>query len=461
MRNRHNPSRGVLLVLLCLGAAAAQADDSLYLNEFMASNGSVLADGAGQYDDWIELYNAGPVALDVGGMFLTDDSDEPAQWQIPTDRPDLTTIPAAGYLLIWADGDASDTELHANFKLSSNGEEIALFDTDGATLLDRVLFGKQTGNISMGRHPDGGLDWAFMTMPTPGTANTTAYAGVVANVAFSVEHGFFTEPFTVTLTSATSDAQIWYTLDSTTPGRNAEGQFVGTRYEQPIPIDGTTVIRAVATRPGWKDAPLAARTYVFAIDVQQQLYPPPEPEPEPETPPPARRRPGFTDPVESPEEPIITDLVSEPLDPALEAALAALPSVALVIEPNDFFDAETGINANPLGRGVEWERPVSVEWIDPNGGLSFQINAGLRIHGGVSRAGTSSKHSLRMLFKSAYGPSTLEAPLFPDSNVTQFDSLVLRGTVHDAWGLAMGQTAQYLRDQFSRDTVRDMGRLTP
>ena len=453
MRDRRRLSQWVPIILLCAGTALAQTENSLCLNEFLASNGTVLANEAGQYDDWIELYNGGSSAINLAGMFLTDDREDPARWPIPSDRPDVTVIPPGGYALVWADGTTDGAGLHANFKLSSDGEEIALYDTDGVTLIDHVVFGEQSGDVSFGRCPDGGSDWAFMTAPTPGAANAEAYAGIVEAVTFSVAHGFFTEPFTVTLATATPEAQIWYTLDGTTPSGDSDESPSAVRYDQPIPVDGATVIRAVATKPGWKDSSLTARTYLFAADTQVQLYPPEEPDPD------IRHRYGGDEPSDTTEEP-----EDESLDPALEAALQAIPSVSLVIEPNDFFDSEIGIDANPSERGVEWERPVSVEWVDPNGAVSFQVNAGLRIHGGASRR-SSSKHSLRMLFKTQYGPPTLDVALFDDTDVHCFNSLVLRGTLHDSFslGTARGseETAQYLRDQFSRDTMRDMGRLTP
>ena len=136
----------------------------------------------------------------------------------------------------------------------------------------QIIYSKQGGNVSFGRYPDGGPDWAFMTAPTPGAPNTQAFAGAVEDISFSVEHGFFTEPFTVTLTTDKPDAQIWYTLDSTTPCRNADGQFEAILYDRAIPVDGTTVIRAVAVKPEWKDSTLSSRTYIFFSDAQWQVY---------------------------------------------------------------------------------------------------------------------------------------------------------------------------------------------
>ncbi len=444
MRSIAHPTWWMLILLGFAPVLNAQPPSAVCLNEFLASNATTLADSEGRYSDWIELYNPAPTPADVSGMFLTDDADEPARWRIP----DGTIIPAGAFLLIWADGNADADALHAGFKLSAEGEQVALFDADGATLLDRVVFGPQRTDVSFGRYPDGASDWAFMTTPAPAAANAPPYHGVVSHVTFSVDRGFFDAPFTLALATDTPDARIWYTLDATTPCPNPDEAFTTQLYDEPIRIDRTTVVRAIATRPGWKDSEQTASTYLFPTDIQKQWYSPPQP-PASNAP----RRPGVAAPPQATDPP--ADL---PLDPNLEAALRAIPSVCLAIEPNDFFDAKIGINANPMGRGLAWERPVSVEWIDPDDRISLQTNAGLRIHGGASRSTGTPKHSLRLLFKSDYGPSTLEAPLFSDTDVTQFDSLVLRTTLHDSW---LGGYGQYLRDQFSRDTIRDMGRLTP
>ena len=66
----------------------------LVINEFMADNGSTLADEAGEFEDWIEIHNTGLVALDAGGMCLTDDLADPCQWRIPNG----TVVPGGGFL---------------------------------------------------------------------------------------------------------------------------------------------------------------------------------------------------------------------------------------------------------------------------------------------------------------------------------------------------------------------------
>jgi hypothetical protein len=193
------------------------------INEFLASDSPSLVDGRGQQEDWIELYNSGPIPVDISGMYLTDDLSEPDKWHIPDQETALTTIPAGGFALIWADNDIHDPGLHANFRLSTEGEQIALFDADGVTLVDLVAFGPQSADVSFGRYPDAGPGWGFMAAPTPGASNRQTFADWVADVTFSVEHGSYDQPFTVVLATATEGAKVWYTLDGRRPSLPKNG----------------------------------------------------------------------------------------------------------------------------------------------------------------------------------------------------------------------------------------------
>ena len=55
----------------------------LVINEMMASNSTAIADGEGEFDDWIEIYNPGPSAVDMAGMVLADNGNT---WTIPYRR---------------------------------------------------------------------------------------------------------------------------------------------------------------------------------------------------------------------------------------------------------------------------------------------------------------------------------------------------------------------------------------
>jgi len=61
---------------------AGVTGEGLFINEFMADNDNVAVDEHGDYDDWIEIYNSEPTAIDLGGMYLTDDLEDPTKWMI-------------------------------------------------------------------------------------------------------------------------------------------------------------------------------------------------------------------------------------------------------------------------------------------------------------------------------------------------------------------------------------------
>ena len=148
----------------------------LYINEIMARNRSTIADEAGEYDDWIELYNSASHPILLDGMFLSDELGDSTKWRLPA-----TTIPAHGFLLIWADGDAVSAEiellyigeLHANFSLNAETETVALFESreNGNALIDAIEFAAMEADISYGRNPDGGVELEMFKTPTPGASN--------------------------------------------------------------------------------------------------------------------------------------------------------------------------------------------------------------------------------------------------------------------------------------------------
>ncbi len=139
------------------------------MNEFMASNDATIADEEGEYDDWLELFNHGAEAVGLAGLFLSDDFTEPEKWPLPP-----VTLQPGEYLLVWADDDEEQGQLHTSFKLDADGEELGLFASPAlySMPVDTVSFGSQTSDISRGRYPDGTGTWQLMAEPTPGEPNT-------------------------------------------------------------------------------------------------------------------------------------------------------------------------------------------------------------------------------------------------------------------------------------------------
>ncbi len=138
----------------------------LVINELMADNETVIADPAGDFDDWIEIYNTSPTdTVPVGGLYLTDNLQNPYKWVLPD-----TTILPSGFLLVWCDDEVTQGKMHAAFKLRASGEEVGLYHHDGVTPIDTLTYPDQQEDMSWGRYPDGVDDWGVRE-PTPGDNN--------------------------------------------------------------------------------------------------------------------------------------------------------------------------------------------------------------------------------------------------------------------------------------------------
>ena len=444
------PLLALMWITYLIGSANA-AETTLVINELMASNNTTIQDPQGQYDDWIEIHNYGDDAIDIGGMYLTDDLSAPTKWRIPANNPAATTIPAGGYLLIWADNDTTNAGLHANFKLDAAGEEIGLFDSDGATPIDSVTFGEQAGDISYGRYPDAGDYWQAFGSPSPAAQNIGAYEDFVSDIEFSHERGFYDESFYLTLATETEDAIIYYTLDGTEPfDITGGGRFPrGTVYTGPISISETTCMKAIATKTGWMPTRIKTHTYIFVEDVIRQS--------------PTGQAPGPGWPLGV----VNGQTIDYGMDPDvvndrrykdfMDDALLAIPSISLVTELENLFDSSKGIYVNARRLGRTWERPVSVELINPDSSEGFQIDAGLRIRGGYSRNTSNPKHAFRLFFRAEYGQTKLRFPLFEDEGVSEFDNVDLRTAQNYSWSYDGSSKNTMVREVFSRDVQRDMG----
>lgn len=141
----------------------------LQVNEVMASNATFLEDPVepGEFPDWFEIYNPALEAVDIGGIYLTDDPLDPTKYAIPAGF----SIPGQSHLVFFADDDGTQGPDHTNFKLSGPGEAVAIYDRDGVTELDSVTFGPQVSDVAYARYPDATGPWDFVPVPTPGQPN--------------------------------------------------------------------------------------------------------------------------------------------------------------------------------------------------------------------------------------------------------------------------------------------------
>ena len=183
----------------------------LVINEWMASNQTSLADPAdGDFEDWIELYNSSAVTADLSGWFLSDDPSDPFKFQVP----DGFSIPAGGFHLSWADDEvvqndlAVRPDLHVAFKLDAGGESILLSAPDG-TLVDRVDFGAQSPDKTMG---NSGGEIVALANPSPGAINGVPAIDPVVSFVLNEDEVVFTvttEPGFLYVAEVSEDLDSW------------------------------------------------------------------------------------------------------------------------------------------------------------------------------------------------------------------------------------------------------------
>jgi hypothetical protein len=200
-----------LLIFLLTNKLPGQ--NTVSINELMASNHSIIADEDGEYADWIELYNYGENPVRLKGWGLSDNHEKPFKWVFP----DVTIQPGM-YLLVWASGkDRSTQSLHTNFSISSDGEPVILTNENGI-LSDHVPETRLPGNVSYGRYPDATGAFHYFYQPTPNAANTTiGLTELLTQPDFSHEAGFFSGPFNLTISHANPELTIIYTIDGSEP----------------------------------------------------------------------------------------------------------------------------------------------------------------------------------------------------------------------------------------------------
>lgn len=158
-----------------------QGTGQLLINEIMADNEDTYEDPQepGTFEDWFEVFNPGTTAVDMSGMYITDNLNNKTKWKVPNG----ITIPARGYLVFIADSEAAQGNLHTSWSLSADGEAVGIFAADGTTLIDSYTFGIQQGDVSLGRATDGDSSWSIFQPATPGKANLSAYSNWMISAA--------------------------------------------------------------------------------------------------------------------------------------------------------------------------------------------------------------------------------------------------------------------------------------
>jgi len=352
-----------------------------------------------------------------------------------------------------------ETSLHTNFSINSSGDSLVLVNQNG-DVLENLVVGKIPNNISWGRKPDGSEEWVLFEEVTPGKENSTRSINAIAeDPVFSVERGIFEENFELIITSPDS-ANIYYTLDGSDPMTN----LLAIVKESPVIIEVNPeitngnrgnkpgfIVRAVAGSNVLGMSDVVTHTYLFADRVKDLS-------PDGQSPGPGWPVAGWGSGHEM-NYGMDPDVLNDSrYSDKIDDALRDIPSINISTDLANLFESESGIYINSEKHGKEWERPVSVELLYPDGSKGFQIDAGLRIRGGWSRHNNNPKHAFRLFFRNEYGKSKLEFPLFGDEGVDEFDKVDLRTSQNYSWSFGGDPLNIMNREVFSRDVQREMGR---
>ncbi len=412
------------------------------INEFLTVNDTSVLDEDGDNEDWIELYNPNDFAVDLEGWSLTDSDDNPREWVFPA-----VSIPADGYLVVFASDKnrrpENGGELHTNFKLTSNGEYLALFTAEEPPRAATAFlpgFPPQEDDISYGRLP--GLDeYGVLGTPTPGAANTLDELALPkADTPTAVPgRGFYETPQAVFLIAPVSGGQLRYTLDGSEPDETN-----GVDYSVPIAVSANAVIRAATFAEGSRRSDVITHSYKFGEAARIA--------------------------------PIAALSIAADEETALYEPDGIMAIVGGIYDGGHWTAVEPTDYNNALMNGQDYERRVSVEYLAP-GGDNFQLDAGLRLHGSpVSRISRSrgddwvscecgpgqpahctngqtsfNKFSFKLYFRNEYGQAWLEEPIIPNAAAPRLQHLVLRG--------GTGSCNRFLNDELVRRLHADMGHV--
>lgn len=283
------------------------------------------------------------------------------------------------------------------------------------------------------------------------------------SVVFSKAHGFYNKAFSLQMHLGDDELlpgqSIRYTLDGSVPTANSR------LYSSQIHISTNTILRAAIVGADTLASPVTTATYLFANDVIKQSNTPN----------------GYPSTWGDYCDILGTAIADYEMDPEMVNdatlknkilnGLTEIPTLSIVTDKDNFFSKDideeaggiyiyTGAPVGP-GTGRDWERPVSVELFGGKQNHNLTVDCGVKIHGGHSRLPEKTpKHSLRLMFKSKYGPSKLKYRVFGEEGPKKFDQLVLRcafGNTWEHWDNTNRKRAQYARDMWARATQARMG----
>jgi hypothetical protein len=356
------------------------------INEVMPDNVSAFSSPTGEFWDWIELYNPNDEAIALEGFGIEDDSGD-GRWLFPAMQ-----LSAGGHLLVYASGldrRVPGEPLHTQFGLRGAGETLSLRDPFGREV-DRWQVPSLNPDQSVGRAPDGGEEWVKYSkeQATPGQENGAATQGPVLEAPeFSQTAAFHDAPIQVEIRARRAEWTVRYTTDGSAPGSTSA---VATG---PIAIAESTVVRAIVMDAAGHASEEVGRSYF--IGVRHVL-------------------------------PVVS---------------LAAPSSHFRFKDGYLFGMGSAVigasgqilQSYPYSGSNAWkdrEVEVHLEFFEPDGRVGMRQRAGLKVYGGWGSRGYPQK-SMALMARKKYGAGKFGHRVFPDLDINEFESLVLRNSGND------------------------------
>jgi len=348
---------------------------SLFINEISPTNFQFM-DEHGDFDDWIEIYNAGPSTINIEGLYITDDINNPLRWQIGISYG----LSPGSFVIIWLDGEPEQGGLHASFKLKSGGEQIGISQlVDGDTIwIDSLTFGSIPKYSTLGRKTDGSNTFYLLADITPGYTNNESSL-YLAPPLIQPAGKIIDQVQEVTISSSDTNVLIYYTLDGNEPDTTS------LLYNDKIAINNSSQITAKAFRTGYKGIS-AKETYINKIESDLPVLS-----------------------LEMKNEDLFDDETG-----IYVKGINGITGYCLDYEAN---------------WNQDWERPCSISMFEPDDRLAFKVNAGIKIGGGCSR-GYNMK-GFNVFLRNRYGDEFIPYEIFEGSGIDEYYRIKIRNAGSD------------------------------
>lgn len=229
----------ILIAVIFPLLSVLPVNSQVVINEYSCANVSTVADNYGEYNDWVELYNAGSTSVSLVGYYMSDKAGNLQQWPFPSG----SLAPGAFLKVVCSKHDAvSGGFYHTNFSLVQCKPEKIILSDGGGNIIDSVVIRRNQEGHSWGRTTDGANAWSIFTTPTYGASNATStpMQRYATTPVFSLAAGYYSGSQTLTISTPDPSVTIHYTTTGFEPTASSPV------YSAPISISATQVVRARA-----------------------------------------------------------------------------------------------------------------------------------------------------------------------------------------------------------------------